>query len=187
MTDALRPFRAPRLLIAASALALVLVTAGCGSSTSDASSPDTIAEADGSTTSTAVDGSTTTAADGGAGGEGEAEAGGEVECVADSNQPSGTSTVVWDDGEVAPELTMTFGDDGMLVPNTLTVAVGERFGVSVPAGSDLRVVKVGCAGGQSLPATITAGFVIDTAGTYVIVDEAANSYAGAEVGTVVVE
>lgn len=188
MTDSLRPFRATRALIAASAFALVLATAGCGSSTSDAASPDATAEADGSTASPAGD-DTTTVADDGSGDEGEAEAEGndDAACVADSNELSGSSTVVWDDGDVAPELTMTFGDDGTLSPETLTVPVGERFAIASPAGSDLRAVKVGCAGAQTMPGGITAGFVIDAAGTYAIVDEAANDYAGAEVGTVVVE
>ena len=177
--------RTSRALSAVVVIALAFTGVACGSSGSDDAAPSTTAAAD-----TASGGSETTVAepsdDGGTDGD-DGSTGSEAECVADSDQMSGSSTVVWDDGDVAPELTMTFGDDGMLEPATLTVPVGERFAIASPAGSDLRAVKVGCAGAQTMPGGITAGFVIDAPGSYTIIDEAADGYAGAEVGTVVVE
>lgn len=177
--------RTSRAISACLLVALAFTGAACGSSGSDDAASTTTAAVDAgaSDTETTVaepsDDEGTDGDDGSTGSEGA--------CVADSDQMSGSSTVVWDDGDVAPELTMTFGDDGMLEPETLTVPVGERFAIASPAGADLRAVKVGCAGAQTMPGGITAGFVIDTAGTYTIIDEAADDYAGAEVGTVVVE
>lgn len=83
---------------------------------------------------------------------------------------------------------MTFVDnDTKLDPPSVTVKVGERFGIAHGPGTDLRSVKIGCAGGQTMPTGITAGFVITSPGTFTISDEAANGYAGAEVGSVTVE
>jgi hypothetical protein len=110
----------------------------------------------------------------------------EGECLTDSNQLSGSSTVVWEDGEIAPDKVLTLSAGNALDPSTLTVAVGERFGVE-NATDGLAVIKIGCAGGQTVPAGMTPGFVIDAPGTYVILDEAADGYVGAEIGSVTVE
>jgi hypothetical protein len=173
--------RTPRTLAVSLLFALVVTGTACGGSGSDEAEPPT------TTAAVAAGSDATDPAEPVDDASGDASGSGEGECVADSDQMSGSSTVVWDDGEVAPELTMTFGDDGVLAPETLTVPVGERFAIASPAGSGLRAVKVGCAGAQTVPGGVTAGFVIDTAGTYVIIDEAADDYAGAEVGSVTVE
>lgn len=126
--------------------------------------------------------------DGGSTGGNDGTGGSQSTCLADSNELSGSSTVVWNDGEVAEGLTMVFGaNDDTLTPSTLTVPVNERFGIENPSGGPIRAVKVGCAGAQTLSANITAGFIIDAPGTYEIIDEAANNYVGVKVGTVTVE
>lgn len=169
-----------RLAAVALASTLLVGLAACGSS--DASdgadkATTTAAAADGGTAkTTAASGATDTTAK---------AAGGA--CVTDSNELSGSSTVVWKDGTPVADKTLTFTDDGTLDPSTLEVGVGEQFFVASPAGSDIRSVKIGCAGGQTVPAGITAGFVINAAGTYTITDEAADGYAGADVGTVTVK
>ena len=182
--------RTPRALVAAIVFALAVTGAACGSSGSEEAATPTTESTDAASDATepAADDTADDAADD-AGDDAADDSGdsGEAECVADSDQMSGSSTVVWDDGDVAPELTMTFGDDGTLAPETLTVPVGERFAIASPTGSSLRAVKVGCADAQTIPGGVTAGFVIDAAGSYTIIDEAADDYQGAEVGTVVVE
>lgn len=133
-------------------------------------------------------GSGGTSSGGGSTGGNDGTGGSPSTCLADSNELSGSSTVVWNDGEIADGLTMVFGaDDDTLTPNTLTVPVNERFGIENPVGGPIRAVKVGCAGGQTLSANITAGFIINAPGTYEIIDEAANNYVGVKVGTVNVE
>lgn len=174
-----------RLAAVLLALALLLAASGCsddGGSDAGSDGGAATTEAPAGTDEAATDEAATD--EGGDEGGDEAEAG---TCIEDSNELSGSSTVVWDDGEVSPELTMTFGEDGSLSPSSLTVPVGERFAVDHGPGTDLRAVKIGCAGAQTLPAGVTAGFVIDAPGTYVIIDEAADDYAGAEVGSVTVE
>lgn len=179
--------RTPRALVAALVFALAVTATACGSSGSDEAAAPTTAAADAPDTSATGDDTADDTGDDSGDTSDDASGSGEGECLADSDQMSGSSTVVWDDGDVAAELTMTFGDDGMLAPETLTVPVGERFAIASPAGSSLRAVKVGCADAQTVPGGVTAGFVIDAAGSYTIIDEAADGYQGAEVGTVVVE
>lgn len=176
--------RTPRNLAAAVVvLAILLGGSACGSS----DEPDTSSTTEAGVTTTVVDaaGGTEATADTSAATDDEVAAG-SGECVADPSEPSGSSTVTWSDGEATPELTLTFTEDGSLEPSALTVNVGQRFLVDHGPGSDIRVVKIGCAGGQTIPAGVTAGFVITAPGEYAIVDEAADGYAGAEVGTVTV-
>ncbi len=172
------------LRVAAVALActLSLSLAACGGSDDQADDDTTTTVADGGT-----DSGDTGSGDTGTDATEPADDGGdEGSCVADSNELSGSSTVVWQDGDPVAENTMTFQADGSLDPADLSVDVDEQFFVDHGEGTDLRVVKIGCAGGQTLPGGVTAGFVINAPGTYTIIDEAADGYAGAEVGTVTV-
>jgi len=164
-------------------LALIVLGAACGG-TGGTDGDDSVADAGGGGSET---GGSENGSGGDASGGSDGSGGAASQCLIDTNAPSGSSTVVWDDGEIAAGLTTTFGNEGMLEPATLTVPVGERFGIENPAGADLRVVKVGCASGQTMSAGVTGGFIIDAPGTYAIFDEAANDLVGAKVGSVIVE
>ena len=83
--------------------------------------------------------------------------------------------------DITPATTMTIQADGTLSPSTLTVAVGQVFGIMPAEGADLDAVKIGCADAQTLLPGSAAGFVITTPGTYTI----SLDIAGTELGTVI--
>ena len=85
--------------------------------------------------------------------------------------------------DITAETTMTIQDDGTLSPATLTVAVGQVFGIMPAAGASLDAVKIGCADAQTLLPGSPAGFVITAPGTYLI----SLDIAGTELGTVTVQ
>lgn len=85
--------------------------------------------------------------------------------------------------DITAETTMTIQDDGTLLPATLTVAVGQVFGIMPAAGASLDAVKIGCADAQTLLPGSPAGFVITAPGTYLI----SLDIAGTELGTVTVQ
>jgi hypothetical protein len=85
--------------------------------------------------------------------------------------------------DITAETTMTIQDDGTLSPATLTVAVGQVFGIMPAAGASLDAVKIGCADPQTLLPGSPAGFVITAPGTYLI----SLDIAGTELGTVTVQ
>ena len=85
--------------------------------------------------------------------------------------------------DITPETTMSIQEDGTLLPATLTVAVGQVFGVMPAAGASLDAVKIGCADAQTLLPGSPAGFVITAPGTYVI----SLDIAGTELGTITVQ
>lgn len=177
--------RTHRLGAALFAAILLVAAPACGSSSGDGdATPTTAADTSGGNDSTPDDTGATEPGDTEPDAVEEPAAAGE--CLTDSNQLSGSSTVVWEDGEIAPDKVLTLSAGNALDPSTLTVAVGERFGVE-NATDGLAVIKIGCAGGQTVPAGMTPGFVIDAPGTYVILDEAADGYVGAEIGSVTVE
>ncbi|HSC86969.1 MAG TPA: hypothetical protein VLC09_06845 [Polyangiaceae bacterium] len=167
------------LVAVTSAIALSLAVAACGGEDGDVDSSVGGGAGEGSDGSTGGT-SSTGGQDGGTGGS-------DAVCITDSSEPSGSSTVIWSDGEVAENLTATFGNDGQLEPANLTVPVNERFGITNPPGGDLRAIAIGCADAQTLSADITAGFIINEPGVYEVYDEAANGYQGATVGTITVE
>lgn len=82
--------------------------------------------------------------------------------------------------DITPATTMTIQADGTLSPSTLTVAVGQAFGIMPAEGADLDAVKIGCADAQTLLPGSVAGFVITAPGTYTI----SLDIAGTELGTV---
>ena len=85
--------------------------------------------------------------------------------------------------DITAETTMTIQDDGTLSPATLTVAVGQVFGIMPAEGASLDAVKIGCADAQTLLPGSPAGFVITAPGTYLI----SLDIAGTELGTVTVQ
>ena len=85
--------------------------------------------------------------------------------------------------DITAETTMTIQDDGTLSPATLTLAVGQVFGIMPAAGASLDAVKIGCADAQTLLPGSPAGFVITAPGTYLI----SLDIAGTELGTVTVQ
>lgn len=84
--------------------------------------------------------------------------------------------------DITPATTMTIQADGALSPASITVSVGQVFGIMPADGADLDAVKIGCADAQTLLPGSPAGFVITATGTYPISLE----IAGTELGTVVV-
>lgn len=82
--------------------------------------------------------------------------------------------------DITAETTMAIQADGTLSPATLTVAVGQVFGIMPAAGADLDAVKIGCADAQTLLPGSAAGFVITAPGTYPISLE----IAGTDLGTI---
>lgn len=85
-----------------------------------------------------------------------------------------------DSADITAATTMTIQSDGTLSPSTLTVAVGQVFGIAPAEGADLDAVKIGCADAQTLLPGSAAGFVITAPGTYTI----SLDIAGTELGTV---
>ncbi len=174
------------LIGSATALTLAFSAMACDGTGADAAEDGGAGGETGSATGGSATGGSATGGSA-TGGSDTGTGGSDSTCLADSDEFSGSSTVVWDDGDVAEGLTATFDEDGMLVPANLTVPVNERFGIENPAGTGIKAIKIGCAGAQTIPAGFTAGFIINEPGTYEIFDETANDYVGAQVGTVTVE
>ncbi len=93
---------------------------------------------------------------------------------------SADSTSGVNSADITPATTMTIQADGALSPSTLTVAVGQVFGIMPADGADLDAVKIGCADAQTLLPGSVAGFVITAPGTYTI----SLDIAGTELGTI---
>lgn len=85
--------------------------------------------------------------------------------------------------DITAATTMTIQADGTLSPATLTVSVGQVFGIMPAEGADIDAVKIGCADAQTLLPGSPAGFVIKAPGTYMISLE----IAGTALGTVIVQ
>ncbi len=175
-----------RLAVCALVMALPLAGVAC-SSDDDSSSTTTAAGAGADSSTTAADSDdpgTTEAA------STEPEADAEGSCEADSDNLSGSSTVLFSadvdtgqtEADITPDLTMTISD-GAAEPDTLTVPVNTMFGVALPADAGVTGIVVGCAGSQTAMPGGTIGFMITSPGTYAVSDE----LAGVEVGTIVVE
>jgi hypothetical protein len=170
------PATTRRLAAFSLAAMLALPLAACSKDSSDGAKADpTTTTAAGSSDGTDDTTATTTGDDTASSGA----------CVTDTNEPSGSSTVIWKDAEVTEDHKLSLSDTS-LTPNTLTVAVNESFAV-VNDGDGIAAVAVGCAGAQTVPKGMAAYFVVTSPGTFTITNQAANGYAGAEVGTVTVQ
>ena len=167
------------------AIGLLIGTSACSSDDSSTNSDGTAAVADtggaGATTGDATETSVSSQVD-------------PVDCDADqqagidAGSMSRSVTVLFSTdsasgvsaADITPATTMTIQADGTLSPSTLTVAVGQVFGIMPAEGADLDAVKIGCADAQTLLPGSAAGFVIKAPGTYTISLE----IAGTELGTI---
>jgi len=180
-----------RLVAAGFAGALLFTTVACSSSddtSSEASSGDVADDAASSDEASSDEASSD-----------EASSEGEDDCTADTaagdeaEMMSGAASVMWTadalsehaTDEATAETTMAFQADGSLSPSELTVSVGEVFAVT--GTEEIRALQVGCADAQTIVGSEPAGFYATEPGTYVLFDEAANGYEGAEVGTITAE
>lgn len=174
-----------RVGAAALAIGLLLGTSACSSDDSSTSSDGTVAVADtsgvepttGDATETSV-GSPVDPLDCDADQQAGIDAGTmsrSVTVLFSADSSSGVNAA-----DITPATTMSIQADGTLSPSTLTVAVGQVFGIMPAEGADLDAVKIGCADAQTLLPGSAAGFVITAPGTYTI----SLDIAGTELGTV---
>lgn len=194
-----------RRLIAVAVVALLSLGAvGCGSDDDTSGSLDetttTVSNADGGTGS---DDTSTDAGDLDAGSDDpstddsedgvDGDVGAPVwSCEADSNNLSGSSTVLFSadvdtgqtEADITDETTAVISADGSgMEPASLTVSVDTVFGITIEEGGSLDGVIIGCAGGQTVGPGMTAGFLITEPGEYPVSLE----ISGTDVGTIVVE
>ncbi len=181
MTTTLR-----RSAAAALALGLLFGTFGCGSESDGAADEvaTTAASSDGTTVDTS---STDDADDGGTSGEAPADCAADNEAGKDNLSTSAAVLFTADtdsggsDSDITPETTLTVSADGTSIdPSTLSVDVGEVFGIVVADGGNIDGATVGCATGQTILVGTPVGFVITEPGTYPI----SLDIAGVEVGNV---
>ena len=172
------------------AIGLLIGTSACSSDASDTGSNGTATVADttgvGATTGEAATGETTETSVGSAVDPVDCDA--DQQAGIDAGTMSRSVTVLFsadsasgvNSADITPATTMTIQADGTLSPSTLTVAVGQVFGIMPADGADLDAVKIGCADAQTLLPGSAAGFVITAPGTYTI----SLDIAGTELGTV---
>ena len=71
------------------------------------------------------------------------------------------------EADITDATTLFVSADGTsMTPSTLTVSVGQVFGVEIAEGGATDGIVIGCAGGQTAPVGVPVGFVIHAAGTY---------------------
>ena len=184
-----------RAAAAALAVGLLFVTSACSSDSSSTDKTDATTPAGSGADASTVDSTDDAVAETGSTVEASGDSGLVVtDCAADQEagiaaetlsrsvavlfSADSTSGVSFSD--ITPETTMTIQTDGTLMPDTLTVAVGQVFGIMPADGADLDAVKIGCADAQTLLPGSPAGFVITQPGTYPISLE----IAGTALGTV---
>lgn len=169
------------------ALGLLFGTVSCGSDSDGAADEVT-------TTAASSDGPTADTSS--TGGDDEPAGDAPVDCAADEEAGQGnlssSAAVLFtadtdsggSDADITPETTLTVSADGTSIdPSTLTVDVGEVFGIVVAEGGNIDGASVGCATGQTILVGTPVGFVITEPGTYPIVLD----IGGVEVGTVTAE
>lgn len=179
-----------RLAAAALALLLPLASVGCGSDDEPSADSTTTEQAAGDSTDEATDETTDDTTDDTTD-EGGSEAG-EATCETDSDKLSGSSTVLFsgdvDTGQTEADITaettaVVSADGSAMEPSTLTVGVDTMFGIKMDEGGSIDSIVIGCAGGQTIQAGVTIGFMITEPGSYPV----SLDMSGTEVGTIVVE
>jgi hypothetical protein len=179
-----------RVGAAALAVGLLFGTAACSSD--DSSSETGVADTSGVEDASGVEATVVDGTDPAVGSESDP-----LDCEADQQagidaaSMSRSATVLFSadsasgvsDADITAETTMTIQSDGTLSPSTLTVPIGQVFGIVPAEGAGLDAVKIGCADAQTLLPGSAAGFVITTPGTYTI----SLDIAGTELGTITAE
>jgi len=151
---------------AAAVLAVVVLFGAAACSSSDDKSSDSSDK----TTTTASgsggsDGSSTTAADDSSGSGAGGDAG-----------AKGTGKVTLADGEAAADK-ITVDADGAFDPDSLSVAVGEKFTVKAADGAGTHAVTFDGGDSYTVSGGLIETFTIDAAGTYTMTDTISESTA----------
>jgi len=150
-----------RRAVALLTIALLFGAAACSSS-DDASSGS----------SGSSDKSTTTASGGGSGDDSSTTAADDSSGSGstDDTAAAGKGTVTLVDGEAAADKTITVSKDGEFDPNTLTVAVGEKFTVKAAADAGTHAVTFNGDDQYTVSGGLIETFTIDAAGSYEMQD-----------------